>query len=65
MATLTYVKRLPAPLEELNSLGFTEFEMFLNAYSSVFHQACETANHLKSGSEFNKSVREYLLTNNL
>lgn len=31
MATLTYVKGLPTPAEELNSLGFTEFEMFLTA----------------------------------
>jgi hypothetical protein len=31
VATLTYVKGLPTPAEELNSLGFTEFEMFLTA----------------------------------
>jgi hypothetical protein len=56
MGTLTYVKGLPTPVEEFNSLGITEFEMFLTAYSSVFHQAaCETANHLLSGNEFNKS----------
>jgi IS605 OrfB family transposase len=56
MATLTYVKGLPTPVEEFNNLGITEFEMFLTAYSSVFHQAaCETANHLLSGIEFNKS----------
>jgi hypothetical protein len=56
MGTLTYVKGLPTPAEEFNSLGITEFEMFLTAYSSVFHQAaCETTNHLLSGIEFNKS----------
>ncbi|NEQ21847.1 MAG: hypothetical protein F6K28_22130 [Microcoleus sp. SIO2G3] len=56
MATLTYVKGLPTPAEELNSLGLTEFEMFLSAYSPVFHKAaCETANHLLSGQMFNKS----------
>lgn len=56
MATLTYVKGLPTPAEELNSLGFTQFEMFLAAYSPVFHSsACETANYLLSGQSFNKS----------
>jgi hypothetical protein len=56
MATLTYVKGLPTPAEELNSLGITEFEMFLAAYSPVFHKAaCETANHLLSDQSFNKS----------
>ncbi|MEC4819211.1 MAG: hypothetical protein SAK29_38955, partial [Scytonema sp. PMC 1069.18] len=56
MSTLTYVKGLPTPAEELNSLGLTEFEMFLAAYSPVFHKAaCETANYLLSGQSFNKS----------
>ena len=56
MATLTYVKGLPTPAEELNSLGITEFEMLLAAYSPVFHQAaCETANHLISSQKFDKS----------
>ena len=56
MAILTYVKGLPTPAEELNSLGFTELEMFLAAYSPVFYKAaCETANHLLSGQSFNKS----------
>ena len=56
MATLTYVKGLPTPVEELNNLGLTEFEMFLSAYSLVFHKAaCETANYLLSGQELNKS----------
>ncbi|OSO89622.1 hypothetical protein B7O87_10665 [Cylindrospermopsis raciborskii CENA303] len=56
MATLTYVKGLPTPAEELNSLGLTEFEMFLTAYSPVFHKAaCETANQLLTNKNFNKS----------
>ena len=65
MATLTYVKGLPTPAEELNSLGFTEFEMFLAAYSSIFHKAAsETANYLLSGQTFNKSSwNTYLQTN--
>jgi IS605 OrfB family transposase len=64
MATLTYVKGLPTPVEELNSLGLTEFEMFLAAYSPVFHKAaCETANYLLSGQTFNKSSwNSYLQT---
>jgi IS605 OrfB family transposase len=56
MATLTYVKGLPTPVEELNSLGLTEFEMFLAAYSPVFHKAaCETAESLLTNKSFNKS----------
>ncbi|MFN6569863.1 hypothetical protein [Dendronalium sp. ChiSLP03b] len=56
MTTLTYVKGLPTPREEVNSLGLTEFEMFLAAYSSVFHKAaCETANHLFAVNSFNDS----------
>ncbi|WP_238360887.1 hypothetical protein [Iningainema tapete] len=56
MATLTYVKGLPTPAEELNILGFTELEMFLAAYSPIFHKAaCETANHLLATKDFNKS----------
>ncbi len=56
MATLTYVKGLPTPVEELNNLGLTKFEMFLTAYSPVFHSsACETANYLLSGQSFNQS----------
>ncbi|GAB1537972.1 hypothetical protein NUACC21_06280 [Scytonema sp. NUACC21] len=56
MSSITYVKGLPTPVEELNSLGLTEFEMFLTAYSAVFHKAaCETANHLLSDQPFNKS----------
>lgn len=57
MTTLTYVKGLPTPLDELNPLGMTTFEMFLNDYSSVFYSAaCKTVNHLLSGNSFNKSA---------
>ncbi|NJM73801.1 MAG: hypothetical protein HC862_28875 [Scytonema sp. RU_4_4] len=53
---LTYVKGLPTPAEELNAISLTEFEMFLAAYSPVFHKAaCETANHLLANKNFNKS----------
>ncbi|MEH1781446.1 MAG: hypothetical protein V7L26_20505 [Nostoc sp.] len=56
MSTLTYCKGLPTPAEELNSLGFTDLEVFLAAYAPVFHKAaCETANQLLSSSDFNKS----------
>lgn len=56
MTSITYVKGLPTPAEELNSLGFTKFEMFLAAYTQVFHKAaCETTNHLRSCEKFNKS----------
>jgi hypothetical protein len=56
MEDIQYVKGLPTPAAELNSLGLTEFEMFLTAYSPVFHKAaCETANQLLSGQSFNKS----------
>jgi hypothetical protein len=56
MTTLTYVKGLPTPAEELNSLGLTHLEMFLAAYSPIFHKAgCETANYSLSCQSFNKS----------
>ncbi|MBC6451833.1 MAG: hypothetical protein GDA43_00405 [Hormoscilla sp. SP5CHS1] len=56
MRTLTYTKGLPTPAEELNELGFTTFEMFLNAYAPIYRLAVyETVNHLLSGETFNKS----------
>lgn len=49
MTTITYCKGLPTPDQELNNLGFTDFEMFLAAYSPIVHAAtCETVNHLLS-----------------
>jgi IS605 OrfB family transposase len=54
--TLTYCQGLSNPVEELNALGFTTFSMFLLDFAKVFHQAaCETANHLLTPLEFNKS----------
>ncbi len=56
MATLTYCKGLPTPAHELNELGNTDFEMFLEAYAPIFRTASiETVNHLLSNTEFNKS----------
>ena len=57
MVTLTYVKGLPTPLQELNAVGETVFSMFLYDYSQVFRAAaCETVNHLLSQEKFNKSA---------
>lgn len=54
MTTLTYCKGLPTPQDEMNALGQTDLEMFLAAYSEVFHRAaCATVNHLLS-SKFDK-----------
>ena len=39
MSTITYVKGLPTPIVEMNSLGFTQFEMFLNEFAPVFKKA--------------------------
>ena len=56
MSTLTYVKGLPTPIEELNHIGMTTFEMFLNDFSQVTHTACcLTVNHLLKVGKFNKS----------
>src|SRR5919199_323222 len=57
MATITYCKGLPTPASEMNSLGFTELEMFLSSFAPLFHKAaCETVDHLLSESKFNKSI---------
>lgn len=56
MATLTYCKGLPTPADELNELGFTDFEMFLEAYAPIFRAASiETVNHLLLSTQFKKS----------
>jgi IS605 OrfB family transposase len=56
MATLTYCKGLPTPADEMNSLGFTNLEMFLTSFAPIFHKAaCETVSYLLSSSSFNKS----------
>ena len=54
--TLTYCKGLPTPIDELNAIGKTQLEMFLGAYTPIFHKAvCETVNLMLSGEDFNKS----------
>jgi hypothetical protein len=56
MATLTYCKGLPTPVHELNELGKTTFEMFLEAYAPIFRVASiETIDRLLSNTEFKKS----------
>jgi len=57
MTTLTYCKGLPTPLDELNPVGYTQFECFLTAFSQVFYRATvETVNHLLArDTKFNKS----------
>ena len=56
MTCITYCKALPTPIDELNAIGKTQLEMFLSAYTPIFHKAvCETVNLMMSGEEFNKS----------
>lgn len=56
MTILSYCKGLPTPESEMNALGHTALEMFLEAYAPIFHRAaCETVQRLQSESEFNKS----------
>lgn len=65
MTTLTYCKALPTPIDELNPLGKTQLEMFLSAYTPIFHKAvCETVNFMLSGVDFNKSKWRTHLQNN-
>lgn len=64
MSTVSYVKGLPTPLNELNALGQTTFSMFLYDYSQVFDRAsCETVNHLLSCASFNQSAWNTYLQN--
>jgi IS605 OrfB family transposase len=54
--TLTYCKALPTPIDELNAIGKTQLEMFLSAYTPIFHKAvCETVNFTISGEKYDKS----------
>lgn len=57
MTTLTYCKGLPTHSDELTAIGYSEFELFLVAFSQVFEQATiETVNHLLNReTKFNKS----------
>ncbi len=55
MSTITYVKGLPTPEIEMNSLGFTEFEMFLTDFSSIFRQATiKAVEIIKKSKDFEK-----------
>ncbi|MDJ0796820.1 MAG: hypothetical protein QNJ51_08265 [Calothrix sp. MO_167.B12] len=58
MGTITYTKGLPTPAEEMNAVGFTDFEVFLYAFAPIHRSAvCKTVNHLISlekGVKFNK-----------
>ncbi len=57
MATITYGKALPEPINELNAFGITQFEAVLIAYAPIFRKAvCETVQHLLSDNSFNKST---------
>ncbi|MEL6165791.1 MAG: hypothetical protein AAFR37_19250, partial [Cyanobacteria bacterium J06628_3] len=52
-STLSYVKGLPTPIEEMNSLGTTKFEEFLYAFSSIYREAVvETVNYILSLYDF-------------
>jgi IS605 OrfB family transposase len=54
MSTTTYCKGLPTPEPEMNALGQTELEMFLECYAPIFRSAAiVTVNHLLLGKEFN------------
>lgn len=56
MSTLTYIKGLPTPLEEMTLLGFTKFELFLDSFAPIYKSAvCETVEELLSTGSFNKS----------
>ncbi len=55
MSTITYVKGLPTPEIEMNSLGNTSFEMFLTDFSSIFRQATIRAVEIiKKSKKFDK-----------
>ncbi|MEH2326355.1 MAG: hypothetical protein V7K32_22895 [Nostoc sp.] len=55
MSILTYCKGLPTPESEMNGLGQTELEMFLECYAPIFRSAAiETVNQLLLN-DFNKS----------
>jgi IS605 OrfB family transposase len=56
MTTLTYCKGLPTPLDEMTLLGFTQMEIFLTEYATIFRLATiETVDHLLQSDKFNKS----------
>jgi hypothetical protein len=56
MITITYCNELPTSVEEFNKLGYTQFEMFLAAYSPIFYKAIrETVAYLLTVANFDKS----------
>lgn len=60
MSTITYVKGLPTLESEMNHLGFTDFEMFLNAFSPIFKDAvCETVDAILSSKDFEKKKGKF------
>ncbi|BAZ10826.1 hypothetical protein NIES4071_26500 [Calothrix sp. NIES-4071] len=60
MSIITYVKGLPTLESEMNHLGYTDFEMFLNAFSPVFKQAvCETVDAILSSKDFEKKKSKF------
>lgn len=59
-STLSYVKGLPTPIEEMNALGVTKFEEFLYAFSPIYRQAAvETVNYILSLENFGKDEWNY------
>lgn len=59
MVTLTYVKGLPTPFEEMTPLGLTEFEMLLTCFAPTFKEAvCEVVGIILSSSDFEKIKSE-------
>jgi len=59
-STLSYVKGLPTPIEEMNALGVTKFEEFLYAFSSIYRKAAvETVNYILSLVEFGNEEWNY------
>ncbi|BAZ18521.1 hypothetical protein NIES4071_104060 (plasmid) [Calothrix sp. NIES-4071] len=60
MSTITYVKGLPTRSLEINHLGFTDFEMFLIAFSEIFKDTvCETVDVIKSSENFEKEKGKF------
>ncbi len=59
-STLSYVKGMPTPIDEMNALGITKFEEFLYAFSSIYRMAAvETVNYILSLDEFGKDEWNY------
>ena len=59
-STLSYVKGLPTPIEEMNALGITKFEEFLYAFSPIYRKAVvETVNYILSLVKFGTDEWNY------